>query len=75
MHKEEIDCLVRLVILCIVTVIFVYVVAYTFIEYFPYNIYGIVIIFAADCIFSGHIIVTTGRIVKKKYKEAFGNER
>lgn len=69
MHREEIACLIKLVILCIVTIVFVNNVAYTFIEYFPYNIYGILIILAIDCIFSGYLIVTTGRIVKKKYKE------
>lgn len=70
MYKEEIDCLRKLIILCIVTVIFVCIVAYTFIEYFPYNIYGVLVIFATDCIFSGYIIITTGRAVKKKYKKA-----
>ena len=65
MHKEEIKCLKILCILAGITLALVYFFAWTFIEYYPLNIYLILIVFVCDVILSGYFIIKTSKIVKR----------
>ena len=65
MEQEEIKCFIILCILAGITIALVYFFAWTFIEYFPLNIYLILIVFVCDIIFSGYFIVKTSKIVKR----------
>ena len=65
MEQEEIKCFIILDILAVITIVLVAFFAWS-IEYYPLNIYFILLVFACDVILSGYFIVKISKIVKRK---------
>jgi len=64
-HKKEIKCCILLFVFAGITAALVYFCAWAFVEYFPLNIYLVLVIFGCDCIISGYYIVKTSKEVRE----------